>query len=249
MLDFWVGIASYKRPEGQRTLAYLEKIKFPKDRIILSVQNQEDEKAYKSAGIASRVGRFVFKMANSAGANRNTILDVLKPGENIVLLDDDLDSIDILEQRETPVLRALNTTSEFRQMVERGFTLASIHKTICWGVYPVHNSFFMKNDYSRRTIFTTQVMGLAASDMRFNAALQTKEDFELCCRIIRKYGSCVRLNNYTIKERKMHGGCEAAWKDKEAARLVAEALCAKYPDILRLNSRRPGEVLMVRSHK
>ena len=39
-MDFYVGIASYKRPEASRTLDYLDGLGFPKERRILSVQTE-----------------------------------------------------------------------------------------------------------------------------------------------------------------------------------------------------------------
>lgn len=45
-MDFYVGIASYKRPEASRTLDYLDSLGFPKERRILSVQTEEDRDAY-----------------------------------------------------------------------------------------------------------------------------------------------------------------------------------------------------------
>lgn len=250
MAEYFIGIPSYKRPEGCKTLDYLEKIGFPRERIMLSVQTQEDEAAYIKSGVAARVGIFLFNKADSAAGNRNTILDHMPEGAKVVLMDDDIVNLDALDAAHKTGLRAVETTKEFEAIVERGFRLAEKNRTPCWGVYPVRNAYFMSDGYTGRNIVTTQVMGLIpGKKIRFADALKTKEDYELCCRIIRRYGACVRLNDVTINAPKSKGGCEEAWRDKEAAKNVADMLCAKYPDILRANPRREGEVLMVRGRK
>lgn len=73
-MDFYVGIASYKRPEASRTLDYLDSLGFPKERRILSVQTEEDRDAYTRSGLSERVGTFLYREASTAAGNRNTIL-------------------------------------------------------------------------------------------------------------------------------------------------------------------------------
>ena len=247
-MDYFIGIASYKRADNCRTLDFLERIGFPRDQILLSVQTQKDAAAYMEAGVHKRVGVFAYQEANTAGENRNTILNHLANRTMLVLMDDDIISIETLDESGTG-LRAVETLEEFDAIVKRGFRLAKKNGTLCWGVYPVRNAYFMSNGYARRNVVTTQVMGMIVSDFRFAQGLRTKDDYELCCRVIRRHGACIRLNDVTINAPKSKGGCEEAWRDKAAAKRVAEMLCAKYPDILRLNPRREGEVLMVRNTK
>ncbi|MBQ3551672.1 MAG: hypothetical protein IJA35_00720 [Clostridia bacterium] len=246
-MEYFIGIASYKRADNQKTLDYLEKLGFPKDRLILSVQTAEDMVEYERHGTKARVGSFLYREANSAAGNRNTILDYLPEGLRVVLMDDDISGVDALDHAGR--LRPIETLAEFDAMVERAFELTDKFKTVCFGLYPVGNAYFMSDDYRRRNIVTAAFMGLTVTDARFNDAIKTKEDFELCCRIIRKYGACVRLNGYAIRTGKSKGGCEEVWKDRAAAERVAELLCAKYPDIVRPNPRRKGEILMATQKK
>ena len=158
-MDFYVGIASYKRPEASRTLDYLDSLGFPKERRILSVQTEEDRDAYTRSGLSERVGTFLYREASTAAGNRNTILLNVPEGTNVVFMDDDIKQV-VMED-----------------------------------------------------------LGLVPLD--------TLEKFE----------------HYS------KGGCEDAWKDKSGVIRVAELLVAKYPDILKLNPKRPGEVLMVKRGK
>ena len=244
MSEFLIGIASYKRANGCRTLDYLEGIGFPKERILLSVQTREDVVAYNESGVSCRVGQFLYSPASTAGENRNTLLNNVPVGTKILLMDDDIKCLESYDKTVKNGLSPVNMLTAFEHIVEYGFSLANKYKTVCWGVYPVRNSYFMKNGFSPRNIVTTQVMGLVVGKMRFDASLPTKEDYDFCCRVIQRYGYCIRMNNVTIDAPKSKGGCEEAWKNKNEAILIADMLISTYPDILRPNPKRHGEVLM-----
>ena len=92
-MDFYVGIASYKRPEASRTLDYLDGLGFPKERRILSVQTEEDRDAYTRSGLSERVGTFLYREASTAAGNRNTILLTVPEGTNVVFMDDDIKQV------------------------------------------------------------------------------------------------------------------------------------------------------------
>ena len=92
-MDFYVGIASYKRPEASRTLDYLDSLGFPKERRILSVQTEEDRDAYTRSGLSERVGTFLYREASTAAGNRNTILLNVPEGTNVVFMDDDIKQV------------------------------------------------------------------------------------------------------------------------------------------------------------
>lgn len=243
-MNFRIGIASYKRAARQFTLKYLESLHFPKDRLIMSVQCEDDLREYREAGIDKRVGKFLYREAETAGENRNTILDSVGKMERVVLIDDDVNHISRLRGKE---LRKIETLEELDRMIERGFFLATKHRTCGFGIYPVHNAYYMSNGYSSRNIADAGLMGIINTDMRFDTKLKTKEDYDLCCRAIKKYGAFIRLNNFAVNSPSGHkGGCEGAWKQKEETMQTAKRLVTLYPDILELNRRRPGEVKMAR---
>lgn len=243
-MDYFIGIASYKRPKNQRTLAYLEKIGADMRRVILTVQTEEDRDAYTDAGNDKRVGKFIFKQGRNASENRNTILDAVPNGKRILLLDDDITYISKLRGKELVPIRNID---DFNHMVNRGFALAEKYKTSTWGIYPVHNAYFMSNKYRTRNIADATLLAIINTDLRFNPKTDTKEDFEYCCEVIRRYGTCIRMENYACNaQHHSAGGCEEFWKNRKETVKTAKFLVAKYPDILELNSRRPGEVKMAR---
>lgn len=247
MTDFYIGIASYKRAGNQRTLAYLEEMGVAREKIAMSVQTMDDLLEYEKAGIRKRVGELLYREAKNASGNRNTLLDYFPAGARVLLLDDDITTISRLQKGE---LKPVATLDEFERMVGTGFALAAKHHTAGFGVYPVHNAFFMSEQYKDKNIVDATLIGVVNTRIRFNEALDTKEDFEYCCAVIRKYGAFIRMNNYACKaQHHSKGGCEEVWKDRAAAERVAELLCAKYPDIVRPNPRRKGEILMTTTKK
>lgn len=223
-MDFYVGIASYKRPEASRTLDYLDSLGFPKERRILSVQTEEDRDAYTRSGLSERVGTFLYREASTAAGNRNTILLNVPEGTNVVFMDDDIKQVVMEDLGLVP----LDTLEKFERMCKLGFATAQKNRTICFGLYPVANAYFMRGGYKKAAICVGTLIGMVATPgITFCEELQTKEDYELCCRIIRKYGACIRLDRFACDA--LHyskGGCEDAWKDKSGVPSPQERLAA-----------------------
>ena len=241
-MEYRIGIASYGRADRQLTLEYLRFISFPKDRIIMSVQTEKDYCEYREKGIDREVGTFIFERAETAAGNRNTILNHAGTMERVVLIDDDVKYISRLQGDR---LEKVDSLEEFDRMVKKGYFLAKKHRTLGFGIYPVHNAYFMSPGYTPANICDAGLFAVVNTSMRFDTSLRTKEDYDFCCRAIERYGAFVRLNGYAVNSPEGHrGGCEDAWKDRRGAERTARLLVGKYPDILALNTKRPGEVKM-----
>lgn len=244
-MDVCFGIASYKRAEDQRTLDYLHRIGIDKRDIILSVQCEEDYIAYRKAGAEKKVGKILFRPGKNVSDNRNNILDNVPAGTRIVLLDDDLNAVCRLTRGK---LKAIEEKDELYAMLKRGYGLAAKHRTVGFGLYPVKNPYFMSTGYTDRSVVIGTLFAVVNTDLRFEGT--TKEDYEYCCKAIRKYGAFVRLNNYACDA--LHyskGGCEEFWNNKEEICKTARNLVGRYPDILKLNKKKPGEVQMIRKRQ
>ena len=158
-MDFYVGIASYKRPEASRTLDYLDSLGFPKERRILSVQTEEDRDAYTRSGLSERVGTFLYREASTAAGNRNTILLNVPEGTNVVFMDDDIKQV-VMEDLG---LVSLDTLEKFERMCKLGFATAQKNRTICFGLYPVANAYFMRGGYKKAAICVGTLIGMVAT--------------------------------------------------------------------------------------
>ena len=242
MQDICFGIASYRRADNQRTLDYLERMGIDREHIIMSVQCEEDRAQYERAGIGKRVGRLIYRAGKNVSDNRNTLLDSVPPGTKLVMLDDDINAICRLDGNG---LRKVEDRDEFYFMLKRGYALAARHRTVGFGLYPVKNAYFMSAGYAERNVVIGTLFAIVNTDLRFDAEMATKEDYEYCCKAIQRYGAFVRLNNYVCDaQHYTKGGCEEAWNDKEELYRTARRLAGRYPDILSINPRRPGEVKM-----
>lgn len=242
MQEICFGIASYRRPDNQRTLDYLERMGIDREHIIMSVQSAEDKAQYERAGIGNRVGRLIYRPGKNVSDNRNTLLESVPPGTRLVMLDDDINAVCKLDGKG---LRKIESREEFYSMLKRGYALAARHRTVGFGLYPVKNAYFMSTGYAERNVVIGTLFAIVNTDLRFDAEMATKEDYEYCCKAIRRYGAFVRLNWYVCDaQHYTKGGCEEAWNDKAELFRTARRLAGKYPDILALNPKRPGEVKM-----
>lgn len=240
-MEFYFGIPTYKRPDNQRTLTYLEKIGISKEQIIMSVQTEQDYKDYKKH--ESRVGALLYKEQHNLAGNRNTILEALPRMAKVILLDDDITVISKLRGKE---LEPITDAEELLKIIRYGYTVAARLGTIGFGVYPVHNAFFMSQNVADRWLIEGTFMAIQNNGLLFNTRFDTKEDYEYSCRAIRAYRNLVRLNYISCKaQRHSRGGCEEHWADKTSVIQVAKELCSRYPDIVKPNKSKPGEILMV----
>lgn len=245
--EIYFGIASYKRADNQRTIAYLEEIGIEKEKIILSVQSKADKEAYEAQGIHKRVGKFVYREGKNVSDNRNTLLDSVPAGTRIVLLDDDINAICQLTGKG---LEKIKDKRSLYAMLNKGYSLAAKHRTVGFGLYPVKNAYFMSEGYKERNIVIGTLFAIVNTDLRFDTGMATKEDFEYCCKAIKRYGAFVRLNNYVCDaQHYTKGGCEEFWSDSKETQRTARRLVGKYPDILAINPKKPGEVRMKKRRK
>lgn len=67
--DIYFCIPSYLRADRQKTLELLERIGVPKEQIVLAVQTESDKEAYTKAGIADRVGTFLYREGHCVADN------------------------------------------------------------------------------------------------------------------------------------------------------------------------------------
>ena len=229
-------IPTYKRPEKQLSLKMLRDFGYSKEDIIMSTQTEEDYKAYKER--YDNECTIIYKEGHSVTENRNTLIDYFDKGQWVVMLDDDITGFFKLTGKS---LKKIETREEFEKMLNDFFEYTERNNGRMWGVYPCKNAFFMKQSINKKDIINS-CLGLII-DQRFDETLKTKEDIELCCRYIKSGYNIIRFNfiTYDVKH-KQKGGCCDVWKSEEND-VVSKKLVAKYPKLLRLNSRRKGEVL------
>ncbi len=208
-------IPSYQRADRQKTLALLEKIGVPKEQIVLSVQTVADKKEYTKAGVAQRVGTFLYREGTCVADNRNTLLDHFHRGSKIVLLEDDINKIQHLKIDKLTGKHSLSDVTSYDELMhicKRGFSIAAQEKTIAFGLNMYRNATFMRKGYHRRKLCDTGFLGIIVSDLRFDNKLKVYDDSDMCARIIKRFGAFISLEDYTcVIDRKARGGCHDLW--------------------------------------
>lgn len=240
MEKYIIAIPSYQRAEKQITLDYLHRLGIPRELIYIFVQTAADQAAY-----SQHEGRatIVYAAANSIAAARNNILKYFAGVKNIVMMDDDISAISKLNGNK---LVPIENRAELADTLNRCFGVALSHNSPLFGLYPVHNAFFMSKTISTAVTVNT-VLGFAKGhSIRFDESYKAKEDIELCGRIINSGGKVVRINFLApnAKHRTNSGGCHDTWASS-ANRAAVERLCKAYPKIFAPHSTKPDEVRVI----
>lgn len=238
-IDYYIGIPSYQRAEKQSTLELLREFDFPKDRVFLSTQTEEDFRAYQIwKGYCREI---LFRNGKNVSCNMNTILDHFSRGDKVIFLDDDIRSFFTVKGGAPHTVKK----EEFYSMIDEGFSLAKKERATAWGIYPVNNPFFMKDKLRRKSILIGTLMGITKTDLKFNESFCTKQDYEFCLHTIKKYGKCLRLDWYSANaSHQTKGGCETVWKEKRIVRADTNRLLLMYPDLIKRNPSKPDEIKM-----
>ena len=236
MEKFVYAIPSYNRVDKQVTLDYLSGMGVPKDKIWIFVQTEEDFGKYQRHADRATI---VMMPATRGVAARNNILNRLQ-GENIVMMDDDVKAILSLNGGK---LVAFEKRMDIAFAFNRCFEQTRGLRAKVFGIYPVANAFFMSNDVSTRVSINT-IFGFASDfTVRFDERFETKEDAEICGRMLKHGSRIVRFNNLAVNadHRKDKNGYYDQWHHDENVRSVRQ-LCARFPDIFAPKKGQPWEV-------
>lgn len=237
-MDIVFGIISYKRCGSVKTINTLKKLNVPMDKVVLSTQTEDDYHKYNST-YGSDV-KVIYKEGHSAADNRNTLLDYFGSDKNIILLDDDLEDLVILNSQGK--LTSLDGKT-FVKLIEYGFDTAKKTNSRIWGMYPLANNFYMSNGVKIRSLIVGAFIGIVkGSNIRFDNSYPCKDDYALSLKELSLGYNTLRLNNVSFKTKYYaKGGCEEV-HDKDY--IVGKRLIREYPQFVRENSKRPGEILI-----
>ena len=244
MANYVVVIPSYDRAETLRdkTLIMLRGYGIPKSRIHIFVANEEQAQIYKEVLPKSDYGQIIVAEKGLMEA-RNFITRYYPENKPIVSFDDDVSELEILRGEKLAHLPSL------QDLIKEGFALCRKHHLNIWGIYPVHNAFFMKNEYSTDLKFLIGHMyGLFNKRDRL-LTTSYKEDYERTLLFATQDGGVVRLNNIVAKTKMgAKGGMDTVVAKRIEANKKASAMLQKrFPGLVRLNPRREGEILLARS--
>lgn len=232
-----VGIPSYKRAGKVKTFELLGEA-FSKEEVIIATQTKEDFKNYTE--LYGEKANIIFKEAHSPAEARNNLLEYFEHQgiKEVLFLDDDLKKIRTFDNR-------FLVGKEFRELMEQCFAFARKYNVTLFGSYATDNPMMM----SRRAvpnIIDGMLCGMLDTSLRYDPTFTTKEDYELSLRLMSAGKRVVRFNSFApVNSPRSSGGCEEIRSRKEEYLFVAKCLVDAYPEYVKMNPNKEGEIKFI----
>lgn len=196
-------ILSYKRPERVKSLNLFAGSDYP---VYISCRPDEIASYRKH----NKGCRFLKTPHTNIAEHRNALLDRF-PGQNILMLDDDINSIGYWEAGERHEVAG----KELITFICRMFRLAGELNTVLWGLSVQHDKKFYRDycPFSFSVPALGPVMGIINKDssLRFDENIPLKEDYDFCLQVLNRYRKLLRNNkfHYVCDHITNAGGCTA----------------------------------------
>jgi hypothetical protein len=234
-----IAIPSYNRVEqlGQKTLKTLEFHNIDKSIIDIFVANKEQYDLYKNKypeyniiigekGIR-QIREFIF-------------LKYYNEGDKVISFDDDIELIKMINPRGWEPVGFTNDELDLKKEFDLAFRECEKSGRHMWGVYPVDNCLFMKNNISYDYKFIIgHLFGVIVKKELLNHTpdIGARDDYE---RSIKHYiadGGVVRLNYLCCKTKYIaEGGIGIDREGEKTLKLLVET----YPDLVSIKMKKAG---------
>ena len=242
-MNWTIAIPSYNRAEVlvKKTLTTLKKHKVPADRILIFVE-QDQMEMYKSV-VPSDYG--TLKSRGKLGSVKDTynfLSEYFPKDKPFLRIEDDISGF--YEAKNGKLVEISNLVNLF----DKGFELCKKLGFHLWGVYPVANAFYMKS----KDDYTTDLKLIVGAFMGFinqkiKVEMNTKNDHELSLKYFLKDDGVLRFNHICVRYSTYTKGGMNDKKREERLKdeiVASNTLIEKYPEYVRMNPNRKGEVLM-----
>ena len=236
-----VSIASYARPEGCRdkTLAFLKRAKWPAKDIIIFVASTSEKKIYEQTLRKGTYGKIVVGKLG-LGNQKNIMRDFFEEGEEVLFMDDDIESVLRIVPRQGERNSAVEALS-FKKYAKWAFRECRKNGVRLWGIRMSTNAFFMSET---ATIGWLLISGgcygevnTRAKAFRVQRADGNQDDIERTLQHIREYGNIMRINGLAMKTVWYGpGGVQATMSLERRhanGRARAAQIAKKYKDIIK----------------
>ena len=237
--NYVVAVVTYNRVEWchKKSLTMLKENKIPSNRIYLIVHTEEQKKMYETIPKDLYKEILVTNKQEKWIGQVNWVMDYFDKGQHILRLDDDITGIYKLQGEK------LVKTKTLASIMDKGFSLCQENGFKLWGLYPSPNAFYMKQKpaYTKDLRFTVgALMGIINEKIHMDTKLNIKGDYDYSIQSYIKNEGVIRFNNIAFKY-------DIAKKDPQRLEKYNkdnQYLIKKYPDFVRLNPTREGEILL-----
>ena len=239
---YQIAIPSYKRHEvlEKKTLKMLREGKVEASCITIFVVNKEEKDIYSKTIDESLYDKIVVGEIGITN-QRNFIKNYYDVGDYVVSLDDDLEYISHMHMNNT-----LCKVEDLDTFFNTNYELLLKTGLFLWGVYPVHNAFFMKANFQTRDDLRF-IIGLChgfivrEDRLLLSPYAESKEDIEQSILYYIKDGGVLRLEKYSAKTKFHSKGGLGEFKDRlKPARNAAVYLMEQYPEFAKVWFRKTG---------
>tara|TARA_R110000744_G_scaffold92920_1_gene179656 strand:- start:574 stop:1371 length:798 start_codon:yes stop_codon:yes gene_type:complete len=234
-----IAVPSYQRYEGlgQKTLKTLERHGFPIAMIDIFVANQDEYNKYKplypeyniiigEKGIR-QIREFIF-------------LKHYSEGDYVVSIDDDIELFKMKNPRSWEKSCFKNDELDLQKEIDLAFETCVKSGRHLWGIYPVDNHFFMKNDisYDYKFIIGHFFGCIVKKDLcSHTAEIGARDDYERSIKHYLADGGVVRLNYICAKTKYIaEGGIGIDRKAEETLKLLVDT----YPGLVSIKKKKDG---------
>lgn len=244
-----IAIVTYKRPITikNKTLAYLKRANIDFNKIDVFISDISEYNEYKES-LKDYPEITLVKGKIGVHNNRNFIVDYYPKDQFVFGIDDDIESLGMrLSAKKVIELTDLDS------FLNNAFNLAKGRGLNLWGIYPVYNPFFMKNNCTVDLKFICACCygWINTKEQKSYVTIENKEDYERTLNHYIADGGVMRFNHIAPKTKyyvEKGGMQETRTKEKEAQ--SADWLKRKYPQYVKTYiSKRGYKEIRLRKYK
>jgi hypothetical protein len=247
-MNFRVAIPSISRADTitKKTLNYLKQTDIDMSKVDIFLSNPNEEQAYRE-NLKNYPVNIIVSNTKHVNTQRNFIVDYYKEDELILGIDDDIDLVAMKVDDKNTI--QLNSLTEF---VENAFAISLDKKIDMWGVNPVINPYFMKNNVTFNLKYIVACFYGWRNNHDEKAYVSTnpeygKEDFERSIRYYIADGGVTRFN-YVAPKTKYYsekGGIQN-YRTVEYEETAVKWLLETFPMYCKRNTKSKGKYPEVR---
>ena len=230
-----IAIPSYGRPVEirKKTLSFLKANNIPYNLITIFVASEEEKLEYE----LNNPEYTIVVGAKGIMNQRNFIFNYYPLNAEIVSIDDDIEALYRLKEE-----YKLEEVYNFMDIAKNAFISCKENGRNLWGIYPIKNSYFMKNTITTNFRFIIgHLFGFINKKILLTQPL--KGDYELSALYSEQDGGVIRINNICVKTAMYaKGGIGSKVSRKEINMKCVQYLVDKYPKYYAKNLKKEGEL-------